>query len=305
MKSITVTCGALALCAELILGPAAGFAETPPSRQNMSRAGRHAGHDTTQEKQKPVPPHDHRAPRPKEEKEYPEGIRPITDEDRKAAFPDVDGHTVHDRAIHYFVLFDQFEWQDGDGRNAFNWDNKGWIGGDLNRFWFRTEAKADEEDFVDAQAHVLYGRAIHRWWDVVGGIRQDMRPGPARTWAALGIQGLAPYRFELEATAYLGESGRTHFRFETEYELLLTNRLILQPLVELEIYGKDDLERGIGAGISSLETGLRLRYELRRELAPYVGVSWDRKFFGTADLARSAGEEVSGARLVLGARLWF
>ena len=305
MKSSTVMFRALALCAALFLGPAAGFAQTAPSPQGKSTAGQHVGHDTPQEKQKPVPPHDHGAPKPKEQKEYPEGIPPITDEDRKAAFPEVDGHTVHDRAIHYFVLFDQFEWQDGDGANAFNWDNKGWIGGDLNRFWFRTEGNAGEDDFVEAQAHVLYGRAIHRWWDVVGGIRQDMRPGPARTWAALGIQGLAPYRFELEATAYLGESGRTHFRFETEYELLLTNRLILQPLVELEIYGKDDLERGIGAGISSLETGLRLRYEFRREVAPYVGVSWDRKFFGTADLARSAGEEVSGARLVLGARLWF
>ena len=103
-------------------------------------------------------------------------------------------------------------------------------------------------DLAEAQAHAPYGRAIHRWWDVVAGVRQDFRPGPARTWAAVGVQGLAPYWFEVEATAYIGESGRTHFRFETEYELLLTNRLVLQPLVELEIYGKSDPERGIGAG---------------------------------------------------------
>ena len=102
-----------------------------------------------------------------------------------------------------------------------------------------------------------------------------------------------------------GESARTHFRVETEYEFLLTNRLILQPLVELEIYGKSDQERGIGAGLSSAEAGLRLRYELRRELAPYVGLAWDRKFFGTADLAEAAGDEIGGARLALGIRAWF
>jgi copper resistance protein B len=121
----------------------------------------------------------------------------------------------------------------------------------------------------------------------------------------VGIQGLAPYWFEVEATAYLSASGHTHFRFETEYELLLTNRLVLQPLVEAEIYGKADPERGIGAGLSSVDAGLRLRYEIRRELAPYVGVTWHRKFFGTADLAETAGEETGGARLTLGARIWF
>lgn len=130
-------------------------------------------------------------------------------------------------------------------------------------------------------------------------------PGPARTWAAVGIQGLAPYWFELEATAYIGESGRTHLRFETEYELLLTNRLILQPQVEREIYGKSDPERHIGTGLSSRDTGLRLRYEFRREFAPCVGVTWSRKFFGTADLAEAAGEDTSAARLAVGVRVWF
>jgi copper resistance protein B len=103
----------------------------------------------------------------------------------------------------------------------------------------------------------------------------------------------------------VGESGRTHFRLETEYELLITNRLILQPLVEIEFYGKDDRERRIGAGLSSLDTGLRLRYEFRRELAPYVGLTWNRQFFGTADLARDAGDAVSTARLAVGLRTWF
>ena len=140
---------------------------------------------------------------------------------------------------------------------------------------------------------------------MVAGVRQDFRPGPARTWAAIGLQGLAPYWFEVEATAYIGESGRTHFRVETEYELLLTNRLILQPLVELEIYGKSDPERGIGTGLSSGDAGLRVRYELRREFAPYIGVTWNRKFFGTGDFAQAAGEDTGGARVATGVRVWF
>ncbi len=137
--------------------------------------------------------------------------------------------------------------------------------------------RADGRPRVDAQVHLLYGRAIARWWDIVAGVRQDARPGPSRTWAAVGVQGLAPYWFEVEATAYVGEGGRTRARVEVEYELLLTNRLVLQPLLELEIYGKADPETGLGAGLSRTETGVRLRYEIRRELAPYVGISWDRR----------------------------
>jgi copper resistance protein B len=140
---------------------------------------------------------------------------------------------------------------------------------------------------------------------VVLGVRQDFRPGDPQTWAAIGIQGLAPYWFELEGTAYFGGSGRTQFQFEAEYELLLTNRLVLQPLVEVTIAGKADPERGIGSGLSSLESGLRLRYEIRRELAPYLGVTFERKFFGTADFARAEGDDVGSARLTFGLRTWF
>lgn len=233
------------------------------------------------------------------------GIPPITDADRAAAFPDVKGHAVHDDAVHYYVLFDQLEWWSGQGAAGVTWDNKGWIGGDRDRLWFRTEGEGSDGRLGAAQAHVLYGRAIARWWDLVAGVRQDVRPGPAQTWAAIGIQGLAPYWFEIEATAYVGAAGRTQFRVEAEYELLLTNRLVLQPLVELNVHGKADPERGIGAGLSSGEAGLRLRYEFRRELAPYAGIAWTRAFFGTADLARAAGEDTGGARFAAGVRVWF
>lgn len=235
----------------------------------------------------------------------PSFIPPVTEADRKAAFPDVQGHTVHDTSINYFVLFDQLEWQTGGGSDAFSWDTKGWVGQDLNRFWFRTEGDRAEGRTEQAQVNLLYGRAVARWWDVTAGVRLDTLPDTPRTALALGVQGLAPYWFEVEASAYIEPSGRTHVRVETEYDLLITNRLVLQPLVEFEVYGRADRERRIGTGLSTGELGLRLRYEFRREFAPYVGVVWTRKFFGTADLARTAGEDVAGTRLAVGLRTWF
>jgi len=276
----------------------------------------HQGH----EPQRPQPPsvphvHDHQAAQdPVPGQTHPSAhahdaplgaaVPPVTEADRAAAFPDVEGHTLHDRAVHYQVLMDQVEWSGRDGGVA-AWDNTSWIGGDVHRAWVRAEGDIVDGHVEGADVHALYGKAISPWWDLVGGIRQDMRPGPARTWAAFGIQGLAPYWFEVQATGYVGAEGRTHARIEVEYEFLLTNRLVLQPLVELEMYGKADPERRIGAGISSLETGLRLRYEIRREVAPYVGVTWERAFGGTADFATQDGESVSHLRPVIGLRVWF
>jgi copper resistance protein B len=272
-------------------------------------AAQHEGH----QQQKPAQPEQKPAPQgavdhsqhQKPASELPPFIPPVTDEDRKAAFPDVEGHTVHDKAINYFVLFDQLEWQSIAGGTGLNVDTKGWVGRDRDRVWFRAEGDGEDGRVGEAEAHVFYGRQISRWWDVVAGIRQDFRPGPSRTWAAFGVQGLAPYWFEVELTGYVGESGRTHVRGEVEYELLLTNRLILQPLLEVELFGKSDPERGIGAGLSTTDVGLRLRYEVRREFAPYIGVAWSNKWGGTADFAEAAGEDTGGARLVTGVRLWF
>ena len=129
--------------------------------------------------------------------------------------------------------------------------------------------------------------------------------GPAQSWLAVGIQGLAPYWFEVEATAYLGAGGRTAARLEAKYELLFTNRLVLQPLVELNLYGKTNAERRIGAGLSSFDAGLRVRYEFRREFAPYVGVTWRDTFGDTSRFAEAAGEPTGGLRVVAGLRLWF
>ncbi|MEP7119234.1 MAG: copper resistance protein B, partial [Acidobacteriota bacterium] len=216
----------------------------------------------------------------------------------------VHGHTVHDNAVNYFVLFDQLEGQAGHGAGGFSWDTKGWVGHDRNRLWFRSEGDHLDGRFEQAQTNLLYGRAIARWWDVTAGVRLDTLPDTPRTAVALGVQGLAPYRFEVEASAYVEPSGRAHVRIETEYELLIANRLVLQPLVEFEVYARADPERRIAAGLSTGELGLRLRYEVRREVAPYVGVVWHRRFFGTGELAKADGDRTSGARLAVGVRFW-
>ena len=275
----------------------------PPRVQAQLAPAAHQ-HGAPQTSAPTAPPDDHSAHQ-SPATPLPPFVPPVTDADRQAAFPDVQGHTVHDMSVNYFVLFDQLEWQTGSGSDAFSWDTKGWVGQDRNRLWFRTEGDRADGRTEQAQVNLLYGRAIARWWDVTAGVRLDTLPDTPRSALALGVQGLAPYWFEVEASAYIEPSGRTHVRFETEYDLLITNRLVLQPLVEFEVYGRADRERLIGTGLSTGELGLRLRYEFRREFAPYVGVVWTRKFFGTADLARAAGHDVAGARLAVGLRTWF
>jgi len=232
-------------------------------------------------------------------------IPPLTDADREAAFPDVKPHRMRGDSVFAFVLVDQLEWQGGQSAHGGRWEAKGWVGRDRNRLWFRTEGQAEDGRLDDAESHLFYGRAFARWWDVLVGVRQDVRPSPAQTWAAFGVHGLAPYWFEVEATGYVGEGGQTAARFAVDYQLLLTNRLIMQPRFELDLYGKSHPERLIGAGLGATELGLRLRYELRRELAPYIGVTWDRTYGETRDFAEAAGNTASRVRLVAGLRLWY
>ncbi|EIM15342.1 copper resistance protein B [Pseudomonas chlororaphis] len=229
----------------------------------------------------------------------------LTDADRRAAFPQMAGHGVHDKAINSLWLVDRLEYQDADDGSALAWEMNGWIGGDIDRLWLRSEGERTNGRTENAQVEALWGHAIGPWWDVVSGVRQDFKPGAPQTWAALGLQGMALYNFESQATAYLGEGGQSALGLQAEYDILLTNRLILQPNAEVSLYGKNDPQRGIGSGLSSLEAGLRLRYELHRQFAPYVGVTWSRSYGKTADYAREEGEDSSEARLVLGVRLWF
>ena len=232
-------------------------------------------------------------------------IPPVTDANRAAVYQSAKGHTVHDDALNYFLLFDQLEWQDANNGSVLNWDVNGWVGGDIDRLWIRSEGERTNGKTESAELQALWGHSIGPWWDVVGGVRQDFKPGSPQTWAAFGLQGLALYNFEAEATAFLGEGGQTALRLEGDYDILLTNRLILQPTAEANFYGHNDPKRGIGSGLSETEVGVRLRYEIYREFAPYVGVTWNRSYGNTADFAREEGEDRSEARLVLGVRMWF
>lgn len=232
-------------------------------------------------------------------------IPALTEADRAAVFTSHAGHQVHDSAINTYFLADKLEWQEADDASTLAWDLSGWIGGDIDRLWLRSEGERSNGKTEDAEVQALWGHAISPWWDVVSGVRQDFKPGAPQTWAAFGLQGMALYNFEAEATAFLGENGQSAVRLEGDYDILLTNRLILQPTAELNVYGKNDPQRGIGSGLANTEAGLRLRYEIRREFAPYIGVTWNRTYGHTADYAREEGEDRSEARLVLGVRLWF
>ncbi len=232
-------------------------------------------------------------------------IPPLTDADRAAVYNAPGGHEVHDTAINSFFIFEKLEWQDADDGSALNWEAQGWIGGDVDRLWLRSEGERTNGKTEEAEVQALWGHSISPWWDLVGGVRQDFKPGDPQTWAAFGIQGLALYNFEAQATAYLGEGGQTAARLEGDYDILLTNKLILQPTAEFNFYGKNDPQRGVGSGLSESEVGLRLRYEVRPQFAPYVGVTWNRAYGRTADYAREEGEDNNEARLVLGVRVWF
>lgn len=235
-----------------------------------------------------------------------EPIPPITPADLAAAFPPaLGGHAVHDDSVHYLVLLDRLEAIDTDEGTGYGWETLGWVGTDVNRLWVRSEGEGLGGDLESADIEAFYGRAIARWWDAVVGVRHDFGEGPSQTFAAFGVMGLAPYKFEVEATAWLGESGQSGLGVEAEYETLFTNRLIGQWLVEAEAWGQDDPERGIGDGLSTVEAGFRLRYEFHRQFAPHIGVTWERAYGDTADLRRAAGEDIDDTRIVVGLRTWF
>jgi copper resistance protein B len=231
---------------------------------------------------------------------------PALDEaDRTAAFPRIERHMEHAPTVNSYLLFNRLEARDADSGTGQAWEAQGWLGTDLHRLWLRSEGEREGGTTESADLELLYGRSVSPWWDVVAGVKHDVVPGGAQTWAAFGVQGLAPYLFEVAATAYVGASGRTALVVEAEYELLLTNRLVLQPVVEATAFGRDDAARGAGSGLSSAEAGLRLRYEFNRHFAPYVGVVHERAFGNTAELRHLHGGSTRDTQLVAGVRIWF
>ncbi len=202
------------------------------------------------------------------------------------------------------VLVDEFEIRDADDQPLVL-DGQGWVGKDLQKLWLKTEFERVDGNTEEAELQALYSRSVARYWDFQLGLRKDFKPTPDRSWAVIGWQGLAPYFFEIDTALFVGESGRTALRLAAEYELLFTQRLILTPDIEINFYGHNDEDLGVGSGLSDVQAGLRLRYEIRREFAPYIGVNWSRKYGNTADFARSDGEDIDDTQLVIGIRAWF
>jgi copper resistance protein B len=217
----------------------------------------------------------------------------------------IDAMGMDDDATFGKLRFDRFERSLGGDASALSWDVDAWFGRDLDKLRIRSEGEHVRGSTEEADIEALWSHAIAPFWDSEVGVRQDIGGHANRTWLALGVQGLAPYWFELGATAYVGESGRAALRVEADYDLSLTQRLILQPRAEFNAYGTRDRAAGTGAGLSDAEIGLRLRYEIRREIAPYVGVEWSRRFGETADFAREAGLDASDTRWVVGIRIWY
>lgn len=203
------------------------------------------------------------------------------------------------------LLIDRLEYFDGRDSRGASLDAQAWYGNDENKLWLKAEGETGEGRLQDLRTEVLWDRPVATYWDTQLGVRHDFGVGPDRTWAALGVQGLAPYWFHVEVTAYVGQSGRTALRLATEYELLLTQRWILQPRFEANLYGRDDPQRDIGAGLSDAVLGVRLRYEVTRQFAPYVGIDFTRRFAKTADFVRAAGKPVFEPQLVAGVHIWF
>ena len=185
------------------------------------------------------------------------------------------------------------------------YDAQAWFGRDYDRLVLKAEGEYAQDELGEARTELLWGHAVANYWDTQLGVRFDSGEGPDRTWLAFGVQGLAPYWFELDATAYVGNEGRSALRLDAEYELLLTQRLVLQPRVEINLYGKRDEARAVGSGLSDAVAGLRLRYEISRQFAPYVGVEWAEKFGQTADMAGAAGARTEETRWLAGLRFWF
>ena len=201
---------------------------------------------------------------------------------------------------------ERFELQALDDEDVLVFDGNAWFGGDINKLWLKSELEylPDEGEFEEAEVQALWSRAISPYFDLQAGIRQDFEPR-GRTHAVLGVQGLAPYLFELDAAAFLSADGDLTSRIETEYELLLTQRLILQPRAEIGLAAQDIPELETGAGLVSLNAGLRLRYEIKREFAPYIGVEYQRSFGDTADYIEAAGGDAEGTALLIGVRAWY
>jgi copper resistance protein B len=216
------------------------------------------------------------------------------------------GQAMGDNEVLAHLVINQLEARLGNGGADLRWQTEGWVGTDDWKVWVRDEGERFSEGRVeDGQLEAFIAKPISTYWNVLVGGRYDLDSGPGRGWAAVGIEGLAPRFFNVSATAYAGPRGVAG-KLEVYYDQLLTNRLILQPEAEADFYSQDDPARKVGSGLSDIDAGIRLRYEITRKFAPYIGVAWQPVFGRTADFARAAGENTgSSVRFALGVTSWF
>lgn len=204
------------------------------------------------------------------------------------------------------IMIDQAEIRVANGKDSYVWDAEGWYGGDIDKLVVKSEGEGEFGGALDTgEAQALWGHAIGPYFDLQAGVRQDFGPGASPTYAVIGFEGLAPYWFDIEGALFVSHKGDVTARFEGSYDQRITQRLILQPWTELGFALQDVPEQGVGAGLSTVELGVRLRYEIEREFAPYVGFVWERKVGQTARFARAAGEDASRPAVVAGLRVWF
>jgi len=219
---------------------------------------------------------------------------------------DRDLRREHGGMTYYQVLFNLAEYQARKGGDGYRWDGEAWIGGDINRLTLKSEGEGTfGKPLEAAEVQALYSRALDPYWNLQAGVRYDFKPNPSRTYATVGIEGLAPYWFDVEGALFLSDKGDVLGRAEAWYDERVTQFFVLQPRVEANFAAQDVRRDGIGSGLTDLELGLRLRYEKSREFAPYVGVSWERQFGDTARFTRARGDDTGGFSFVAGVRTWF
>jgi copper resistance protein B len=213
---------------------------------------------------------------------------------------------MDDDPLLFKLMIDRLEGRDiGNHAAPLFWDGSAWLGKDLNKLWLKTEGERINGVTTDAELQLLYSRAIDPFWDVQIGWRHDFAPQPKQDWLAIGLQGTAPWFIGTDLTLFVGDKGRSSLRLNLEYEQMLSQRWVLTPELEVNFHGKADQAREQGSGLSDTSLGLRLSYEIRREIAPYAGINWNKLYGGTADHARQAGEHTDELHWVAGIRLWF
>lgn len=214
---------------------------------------------------------------------------------------------MHNNMSYMVTRFDQNELRVRDGTQTYRWEGESSWGGNIDRLWFKTEGKVDTDTgkFDEAEVQVLGSHAITRFFNLQYGGRYNFKPEPNRKWAVVGVEGLAPLFWEMGAYAFVGPAGRWSARVEGSYDAYLTQRLVLQPQFELNWYSSTEPARGIGSGLSELDSGFRLRYEFSRQFAPYLGVTYNKKYGNTADLAIAEGERTEALQFTAGIKFWF